>query len=73
MGHTQSEFSGALLAPYEVNTVLYELADRVTEVLGLAGCGIGLAHGSRLEFDTANGRGVAEIEQAQQKGQAGLA
>lgn len=68
---TLSEFAGALLTPYEVHTALGELADRVAEVLGLAGSGVSLARDGRLEFDTAHGAAIAEIERVQERSQVG--
>lgn len=68
---TLAEFTRLLLTPYDVHTALGELADRVTEVLGLAGSGVSLAHDGRLEFDTAYGPAVAEVERTQERAQVG--
>ena len=68
---TLSEFAGALISPYEVHSVLQTLTDRVREVLDLAGSGVSLAQGDRLEFDTAYGSAVAEIERTQERTQVG--
>lgn len=68
---TLSEFARVLLSPYEVHTALVELTDRVTEVLGLAGSGVGLVRDDRLEFDTACGAAIAEVERTQERAQAG--
>jgi transcriptional regulator with GAF, ATPase, and Fis domain len=68
---TLSEFTKVLLTPYEVHTVLGELADHVTAVLSLAGSGVSLARGDRLEFDTARGAAVAEVERIQERLQVG--
>jgi GAF domain-containing protein len=68
---TLSEFTRLLLAPCEVHTALHELAGRVTDVLGLAGSGVSLAHGDRLEFDAANGPTIAEVERTQERVQLG--
>lgn len=66
-----SEFTRVLLTPCEIHTALGELADRVTEVLGLAGSGVSLARDGRLEFDTAYGPAVAELERTQERVQVG--
>jgi GAF domain-containing protein len=68
---TLSDFTRLLLTPYDVSTALAELADRVSEVLGLLGSGVSLARDGRLEFDTVYGAGVAAIERVQQEVQAG--
>jgi GAF domain-containing protein len=68
---TLSEFTRILLTPYEVPTMLSELADRVTDVLDLAGSGVSLSRGDRLEFDTAYGHQVAELERVQEQLQRG--
>jgi GAF domain-containing protein len=69
--NTLSDFTRVLLAPYEVHTALGELADRVTDVLGLAGSGVSLARDGRLEFDTAFGPAIAEVERTQERMQVG--
>jgi len=66
-----SDFTRRLLTPYDVNAALAELADRVTEVLGLLGSGVSQARDGRLEFDTAYGAEVAAIERVQLEVQAG--
>jgi len=66
-----SEFAEVLLAPYEVELVLDELADRISAVLDLAGSGVSLARDDRLEFHTAFGSAVAAVERAQEQTQTG--
>ena len=68
---TLADFSAMLLAPYEVEVVFDELADRVTDALGLAGSGVSLAREDRLEFHTAYGDAVAAVERAQEELQQG--
>jgi GAF domain-containing protein len=68
---TLSDFTRVLLTPYDIHTALGELADRVTDVLGLAGSGVSLARGDRLEFGTAYGSAIAEVERTQERFQAG--
>lgn len=46
---TLSQFTAALLTPYDVDSVLREVATRISDVLGLAGSGVTLARGGRLE------------------------
>jgi GAF domain-containing protein len=68
---TLSEFAGVLISPYEVHAVLESLTDRVRDVLDLVGSGVSLARGDRLEFDSACGSDVAEIERTQERTQVG--
>lgn len=68
---TLSEFTRALLTPYDVHAALEELAERVTEVLDLLGSGVSLAREGRLTFDTAKGQAVARVEMAQDELQSG--
>lgn len=68
---TLTEFAGELLTPYDVQLALRRLTDRVSEVLGLAGSGVSLARGERLEFDTADAAEIAAVEQVQEKSQTG--
>lgn len=68
---TLSEFARTLLTPYDVHAMFNQLADRVTSVLGLAGSGVSLAHGGRLELDTALGEDVAAVELVQERTQVG--
>ena len=68
---TLSEFSTRLLNPYDVDAVLRELMERLTEVLGLDGSGVALARDGRLEFTTAVPDRLAELEMAQIASQAG--
>lgn len=68
---TLAEFAGLLLTPYEVEDVLAGLAERVVAILGLAGSGVSLAHGGRLEYDTGTGGVVTLLEEVQERHQAG--
>lgn len=69
---TLSEFSARLLGPYDVDTVLRELMERLTVVLGLDGSGVALAQDSgRLEFTTAVPEHLAELELVQIEHQSG--
>lgn len=69
--HTLVEFTATLLAPYEVETVLAELTDRVTDVLGLAGSGVSIVRDGRLEYIAGYGQEVAAVERAQEEAQVG--
>jgi GAF domain-containing protein len=68
---TLSEFSAKLLTPYDIDTVLQELMERLRDVLGLAGAGVALSRDGRLEFATAVPEHLAEIEVNQIEHQAG--
>lgn len=68
---TLSEFSSRLLGPYDVDTVLRELMERVTDVLDLDGSGVALARDGHLEFTTAVSNRLAELEKIQIQHQAG--
>jgi GAF domain-containing protein len=68
---TLSEFSARLLSPYDVDDVLRELMQRLTDVLGLDGSGVALAQSGRLEFTTAVPDRLAELERAQIEHQSG--
>jgi hypothetical protein len=68
---TLSEFTRVLLSPYDVHAALGELADRVSEALGLIGSGVSLIHDGRLEFDNAHGAPIAEVERVQEQVQVG--
>lgn len=68
---TLSEFARVLRTPNEAHIAVDELADRVTEVLGLAGSGVSLARDGRLEFDAGHGSAITEVERTQERVQAG--
>lgn len=68
---TLSDFTRVLLTPYDVPTVLDELADHLTDVLDLLGSGVSLVDGGRLRFATAYGPAVAAAERAQDEHQRG--
>ncbi len=68
---TLSEFSATLLSPYEVDTALTDLMERLTEVLGLGGSGVALAHDGELDFTTALPEALMELERVQIRNQAG--
>lgn len=68
---TLSEFSSKLLAPYDVDTVLKDLMERLTELLSLAGAGVALARDGRLEFTTAVPEHLIEVERVQIQHQSG--
>lgn len=68
---TVSEFAGKLLTTYDVDEVLEELMARLAATLGLAGCGVALAEGGRLQFTTAMPPEVSELELVQIEHQRG--
>lgn len=68
---TLSEFTGLLLSHYEVHSALGALTDRISDVFHLAGSGVSLARDGRLEFETAFGSTVAEVERTQERTQVG--
>jgi GAF domain-containing protein len=68
---TLAEFSARLLSPYDVDTVLRELMEGLSDALALDGSGVALAQNGRLEFTTAVPERLGELEKAQIEHQAG--
>ena len=68
---TLSEFSARLLSPYDVDTALRELMERLSDVLGLDGAGVALSQNGRLEFTTAIPERLAKLESSQIENQSG--
>lgn len=68
---TISDFARLLLTPYDMDTTLQELAERTTDVLGLAGSGVSLMVDEQLVFGTAVPERVAALECAQVASQEG--
>jgi GAF domain-containing protein len=62
---TLSEFSAKLLNPYDVDTALKELMQRLCDVLGLEGSGVALAHEGQLDVTAAIPDRLTELEDAQ--------
>lgn len=63
-----SDFSRVLLTSYDVQTVLGELAEKVTEVLGLSGSGVSLTQGGGvLRFVTGTSPAVERLERLQEE------
>ena len=60
-----------LLSPYDVDTVLRELMERLRDVLGLDGAGVALSQNGRLEFTTAIPERLAKLEKTQIEHQSG--
>jgi GAF domain-containing protein len=69
--HTLSRFAVVLPAHYDLEDSLTELTESVTAVLGLSGSGVTMAEEGRLRFVTAVGQASRELEQNQEKWQAG--
>jgi len=68
---TLSEFVCTLVRPYDVDTVLNDLALRVTDVLHLTGSGVSLAEDGRLRMITAIPPHLVELEKYQEEHQTG--
>jgi GAF domain-containing protein len=68
---TLSQFSAALLNPYDVDSALTDLMERLTGVLGLSGSGVALAHDGHLELTTALPEPLMQLERVQIKHQSG--
>lgn len=69
--HTVSDFARLLLTSYDVDATLQELAERATEVLGLAGSGVLLMVDEQLAYATAIPGSLAALERAQAASQEG--
>ena len=69
--HTLSRFAVVLPARYDLEDSLTELTESVTAVLDLSGSGVTMAEEGRLRFVTAVGQASRELEQNQEKWQAG--
>ena len=63
---TLSAFTHTLLTPYDTQTMLEELTDRVTAVLSLTGSGVALAVDGHLTLASALPNAVADLERLQQ-------
>lgn len=57
-----SDYSEALLGPYQIGHVLYRLTDQVVDVLGIEGAGVSIAEDDRLTFVAATDMRVATVE-----------
>jgi GAF domain-containing protein len=68
---TLSRFAVILPARYDLEAVLTELTESVSEVLGLAGSGVTMAEQGRLRFVTAVSQASGELERNQEEQQAG--
>jgi GAF domain-containing protein len=68
---TLGEFTARFLRPDDAAAVLGELAERMTEVLGLAAAGVSLERDGRVEFHAGYGPEVAAVERAQEGAQEG--
>lgn len=65
------ELTAKLVGPLEISEVLHELAEKLTELLGLTGAGVALVLGSRLRAATAVPRGLLPLEAYQEEHQEG--
>ena len=68
---TLSAFTAELVSDYDMEDVLEKLAERVTEVLGLAGSGVSLEVEGKVSFVTAVTGAVARLERVQESLQRG--
>lgn len=68
---TVSELGGRLLAPYDLDTVLSDLAERLVEVFDLAGAGLVLAEDDGPGSAVGSPAGVAAVEELQSRHRAG--
>jgi GAF domain-containing protein len=68
---TMSRFTKTLLTPYDVDSVLDEMAVSLTGVLGLAGAGVTLASDGRLRLATVVTPQIAALERIQHEHEAG--
>ena len=66
-----SAFTADLVRDYDMEDMLEKLAERVTDVLGLAGSGVSLDSGGRLTFVSAVTGQVAQLERLQESLQQG--
>jgi GAF domain-containing protein len=66
-----SDFARTLVRRYQIADVLYELAERVTAVLGISGAGVSLGEGDRVRFVTGVNEAAVRVEEAQEELQAG--
>jgi len=69
---TLSEFARTLVVRYEIADVLYQLSERVTSVLDVAGAGVSLGEGDRLRFITGVDEPTVRVEQTQEQAQQGV-
>jgi GAF domain-containing protein len=68
---TLSAFTAELVSDYDMEDVLQRLAERVTEVLGIAGSGVSLDVEGRVSFVSAVTGPVARLERVQESLQQG--
>jgi GAF domain-containing protein len=68
---TLAEFASTLVASYDVASVLADLTNRLTLVLGLIGCGVTMAKDGRLEYVTGVPEKIAALEREQTQSQVG--
>lgn len=66
-----SEFAHTLVKQFAITDVLDDLAERVNQVLGIAGAGVSLQEGDRLRFVTAVDERTTTLERIQERDQAG--
>lgn len=70
---TTASFSERLLTSYAIEDVLGDLADRLTRLLHLAGCGVSLGTNGTVQAITVVPPALTRLEQYQQTHQEGPA
>jgi GAF domain-containing protein len=66
-----SEFAQTLVRRYQVGDVLYELVERLSGVLDVAGAGVSLGEADHVRFVTGVGEAVVRVEEVQETAQEG--
>ncbi len=69
--HAVSEFARTLARGSAISEVLTDLAERVTAALGVAGAGVSILESGEFRFSAASDERSANLERAQEAGQAG--
>lgn len=64
---TLSRFATALVDEAEPGEMLHELTVQTSAALGLSGAGVSLARADAVQFVTAHGRSIAELERLQEE------
>lgn len=68
---TLSGFSHAVLGPYDLDTLVDDLAEGATGLLRLTGSGVALIKGDRLTYATSSPARLATLGQTEEQAQAG--
>lgn len=68
---TLADFARNPTRRYSIIDVLHDLAERITDVLGLTGAGVSLIQDGRIRFVTSPSEAIAALERVQEQHQAG--